>query len=249
VRITRRFFDRSLIASKWVGPITPRVTDKIQGMYAEARLLTVILSELTDEVACGSVTFGRTSHVVHLNNNDGTVVCTCCKEKELGRLCKPALAVLAQIERQIRHPSRPCWGFKDPKWTSRVFYTETWRSQLLEPFSPWPVQDLAKSDLLLWRTPPVGKGRQPKPGRILSAAEVVEAQAGNKRLVRCGSCQALGHNRKNCTRINLDVMHETIIGSRVRTATPLTPPPAPRVRQAQSVQEGGWSWMNVMLVV
>ncbi len=236
-RMITRVFDRQLAASKWTGPITPRVTKKIQDLYAEARLLQVVLSELSDDNACGRVTFGKTTLVVQLDNLTGSVVCTCCKEKELARLCKPALAVFAQIERQINHPSRLRWGFLDPKWTSAVFSSAVWKAQFLMPFTPLPQGELARSDLLLWRSPPKSKGRPSKPGRILSREEVEAARAGKKRIVKCGSCLQVGHNRKNCKQVNLDVYYETITSVRVRTALPLTPPPGLRVRPARYVEE------------
>ena len=119
-------------------------------------MLTVKLDVLSNNVASGTVSFGHHhSHRCVLDNVAGTIDCTCKKEIEMGRPCKVALAIFAEIGRKVNNPSRLLWSYLDPKWTSAVFHTTTWKQQMVTAFPILALPNqLDDSDLFAWKERP-----------------------------------------------------------------------------------------------
>jgi hypothetical protein len=256
-------FNRNSVANSTTTGLTPKIIKKINIDYHAACSLVVTLEELTNDRASATVSFGQHhSHRCVLNNSTGAIECTCKKEVEMGRPCKVILALFAEISRKVNHPSRMFWSYLDPKWTSSVFHTVTWKQQFATSFQILALPNqLDDSDLFAWKERPKvsfivlvvvfvllselvsqSKGRKPKVARIPSHGEA-PAPAAPKRRVQCGACGAVGHNRKNCPRPNLDRYYETLKGGRFRSATPLSPIVVPDV-VVRYVREGevfyGW---------
>ena len=155
-RTSQWVFNRSREAAATTTALTPKIVKKIDVDYHAACLLTVKLELLTNDVARGTVDFGHHhSHRCVLDNVAGTIDCTCKKEVEMGRPCKVALAVFAEIGRKVNHPSRALWSYLDAKWTSPVFHTATWKLQLATAFPILPLPNkLDDSDLFAWKERP-----------------------------------------------------------------------------------------------
>lgn len=196
---------RSVVAAKTMGPLTPNIAEKARLTLEQGRKLKVDIVVCNAAEVEASVRVGnRHTQVVKLVLAGFKMRCSCGRELMIARPCSEIAAVFAKLATMHEsNPSSTLYNYGDRNWYSSVYWTETWREQLARGIRipPLDINGLAfDPNFRLERLLPKKAGRPAANHRLEAAVARNPALAAR----HCSSCGARDHNKNGCSTPDFD---------------------------------------------